>query len=76
MKKIKLTTILILILIMSISCSELLSGDGKFEVISVREYHTYSQYQLAQTIGNGSTWIIDSVGKYHVGDTLILISKK
>ena len=54
------------------SCSEMFPGNGKFVVHSVQEGRKTTCYQLSQTQGKGQTWIRDSVGKYHVGDTLRL----
>ena len=54
------------------SCSELMPGNGDFVVRLVNEGVNSTTYQLIQTKGHGQTWIRDSVGKYHVGDTLRL----
>lgn len=51
---------------------EFFPGSGSFYVRSVQEGLTESKYQLVQTQGNGSTWIVAGRGLYHVGDTLQL----
>ena len=76
MKAIKTRLLLILILFSFYSCSELMPGNGEFVVISVKESVSSTDYQLFQTKGHGQTWVRDSVGKYHVGDTLRLSSFK
>ena len=52
------------------SCSEFMPGNGCFTVKEVEETKKESTYRLIQTEGRGSTTFRDSVGRYHVGDTL------
>ena len=66
----KTKLILLSVLFLLCSCSELMPGNGYFIVRSVKEGRNDTYYQLIQTKGHGQTWVRDSVGKYHVGDTL------
>lgn len=57
------------------SCSELAPSDGRYWVKSVDEGFKTSKYQLVQLKGFGQTWLNAERGKYHVGDTLYLVSQ-
>lgn len=72
----KNSVILLVLMMLFTSCSELMPGDGKFVVKDVVEHSEYSKYELGQTSGRGNTYFYDSVGKYHVGDTLYICSHK
>ena len=64
MKAIKTRLLLVLILSSFYSCSELMPGNGKFVVVSVKEGYSYTDYQLFQTKGHGQTWMRDSVRRH------------
>ena len=72
MKTRKTKILLIFLLYTLYSCSELKPGNGDFVVFKVDKGVNSTTNQLIQTKGHGQTWIRDSVGKYHVGDTLRL----
>ena len=62
--------IIFVFLVVVASSSELHPGNGCFYVKEVQEDLRHSKYQLISTQGRGCVWIVDSVGRYNVGDTL------
>lgn len=69
------TIYLFLALIILVSCSEFDPGNGSYRVKNVAEGTQYSTYHIESLGGMGAIFILDSVGKYHVGDTLVLHPK-
>jgi len=60
----------LLLSVVATSCSEFMPSDGRYRVKSVKETSNYTDYHIEQVKGHGHAFYRDSVGKYHIGDTI------
>ena len=81
MKKINLTLIAITLLFVFTSCEKEFNDteQSKFVVKEIKErkgMYKMTSYKVlmldASGLGETSFWVVDSVGKYNIGDSLIL----
>ena len=59
-----------------IGCSGLFPAEGGFHVVSIEEYKSHTIYLVSPIKGSGAIFIKDSVHKYRIGDTILLVPKK
>ena len=73
MRKILIISVILIIGLLFTSCNEMYPVHDGFRVIKVSEYVKYSEYRLTALKGNETFQLMDSVHKYRLNDTIILV---
>lgn len=73
LKKARYFLYILLAVVLFASCNEFMPSDGRYYIKDLKEYRQYTKYHIIQVKGHGHAFLRDSVGKYHVGDTIIFV---